>query len=101
MYNETAQSRDWTQPIEASPTPPDGLVAANQKLDALTNHAYQITHIICEHADRILGARPETEGKVGPSPIRGGALGSLHDHLDRLETALQRLDEQSRRFSAV
>jgi len=102
MYQETDAVRGgWAQPATDMPSSPDGLVSALQRIDALINHTYQISHGITERADHILGSRPEADSKQAPSPVRGGALGGLHDQIDRLETAMQRLDEQSRRFNAI
>lgn len=104
MYQDTAPgvgSVGWAQPTEGSVAPSDGLISAVQRIDALTNHGHQINAAVSDHADRILGGRPEVDEKPAPSPVRSGALGALHDHIDRLETMLQRIDQQSRRFNSI
>lgn len=101
MYQDTAQDVGFRPLNEARPAPSDGLTSACDKINALTNHIYQINESVTDHADRILGGRPGSDEKPAPSPVRSGALGALHDHIDRLEAAVQRLDEQSRRFNAV
>lgn len=101
MYQDTAQDVGFRPLNEERPVPSDGLISAIQRLDAMTNHAHQINAGVAEHADRILGGHPEGAEKPAPSPVRSGALGGLHDQIDRLEAALQRLDQQGRRFNAI
>jgi len=101
MYQDTAPGTDFRALNEASPVPSEGLISALQRVDAMTNHAYQITVAVAEHGDRILGGHPDAAEKSAPCPVRSGALGGLHDQIDRLEAALQRLDQQSRRFNAI
>lgn len=98
MQTEAVAS-DWR--TTDAPFPSEGLKSASQKIAEITNQAFKIGQTISDHADRILGSRPEAEKEGYASPVRIGALGEIHAQIDQLGSAIIVLHEQTERLNAI
>lgn len=98
MYPETNTAGGWAQPAD---TTPNSIAHALQRIDQINSLAHAVLAQVSGTADRLVGSRPEADSQKGPSSVRGGQVGGVHDQLDMLETTIQSALDQATRLGAA
>ena len=77
------------------------LVALGGRIEIVTSRAIQITQVLNDTAERVLGPSPSKEKEAnGAAPVIG-TLGRLHERIATLDRVLDHAEAQARKLSQL